>query len=76
MGALDGRFEQTLEGHTQGISDISWSSDSRYICSASDDKTIKIWDMSTGEMLKTLKGHTNYVFCVHFNPQSNLVVSG
>jgi WD40 repeat protein len=27
-------------------------------------------------MLKVLKGHTNYVFCVNFNPQSNLIVSG
>ena len=27
-------------------------------------------------MLKTLKGHTNFVFCVNFNPQSNLIVSG
>jgi COMPASS component SWD3 len=46
-GSLDGKFERTLEGHTQGISDISWSSDSRYLCSASDDKTIKIWDIGT-----------------------------
>jgi COMPASS component SWD3 len=29
-----------------------------------------------GEMLKTLRGHTNFVFCVNFNPQSNLIVSG
>lgn len=46
-GATDGKFEQVLEGHTSGISDIAWSSDSRYICSASDDKTIKIWDLNT-----------------------------
>jgi COMPASS component SWD3 len=26
--------------------------------------------------LKTLKGHSNYVFCCNFNPQSNLIVSG
>ncbi|KAJ3415509.1 WD repeat-containing protein 5 [Chytridiales sp. JEL 0842] len=26
--------------------------------------------------LKVFKGHTNYVFCVNFNPQSNLIVSG
>lgn len=26
--------------------------------------------------MKTLKGHTNYVFCCNFNPQSNLIVSG
>uniref|UniRef100_A0A0N5AVN9 WD_REPEATS_REGION domain-containing protein n=1 Tax=Syphacia muris TaxID=451379 RepID=A0A0N5AVN9_9BILA len=26
--------------------------------------------------LKTLKGHTNYVFCCNFNPPSSLIVSG
>jgi len=26
--------------------------------------------------VKTLTGHTNYVFCVNYNPQSNLIVSG
>ncbi len=26
--------------------------------------------------MKTLKGHTHYVFCVNYNPQSNLIVSG
>ncbi|KAF7237253.1 WD repeat-containing protein 5 [Varanus komodoensis] len=29
-----------------------------------------------GKCLKTLKGHSNYVFCCNFNPQSNLIVSG
>ncbi len=29
-----------------------------------------------GKCLKTLRGHTNFVFCCNFNPQSNLVVSG
>ena len=29
-----------------------------------------------GKCLKTLRGHTNYVFCCNFNPQSNLIVSG
>lgn len=29
-----------------------------------------------GKCLKTLKSHTNYVFCCNFNPQSNLIVSG
>lgn len=26
--------------------------------------------------MKTLIGHTNFVFCVNFNPNSNLLVSG
>ena len=64
----------TLEGHSQGISDVAWSSDNLYLCSASDDKTLRLWSASTGELLKTLKGHTNYVFCCNFNPASNLLV--
>lgn len=27
-------------------------------------------------MVKVLRGHTNFVFCVNFSPQSNLLVSG
>jgi COMPASS component SWD3 len=30
----------------QGVSDVAWSSDSRYICSGSDDKTVKVWDVN------------------------------
>lgn len=47
-----------------------------FLVSASDDKTLKIWELSSGKCLKTLKGHSNYVFCCNFNPQSNLIVSG
>lgn len=62
--------------YLKGISDVAWSTDSKYLVSASDDKSLKIWDFQTGKSLKTLKGHTNYVFCCNFNPQSNLIVSG
>ncbi|KAK6141341.1 hypothetical protein DH2020_024920 [Rehmannia glutinosa] len=65
-----------LIGHSEGISDLAWSSDSTYICSASDDRTLRIWDARAAECVKTLKGHTDPVFCVNFNPQSNLIVSG
>lgn len=41
-GAYDGKFEKTISGHKMGISDVAWSSDSRLIVSASDDKTLKV----------------------------------
>lgn len=46
-GAYDGKFEKTIQGHKQGISDVAWSSDSRLLVSASDDKTLKIWELSS-----------------------------
>lgn len=46
-GAYDGKFEKSIPGHKLGISDVAWSSDSRLLVSASDDKTLKIWELSS-----------------------------
>jgi len=46
-GAYDGKFEKSIAGHKLGISDVSWSSDSRLLVSASDDKTLKVWELSS-----------------------------
>ncbi|KAJ4749481.1 WD repeat-containing protein 5 [Rhynchospora pubera] len=83
----------TLRGHSEGISDIAFSSDASYLASASDDATVRLWVLknlpnsnpnsnsnSSDEIgdrcVRTLRGHTSYVFCVNFNAQSNLLVSG
>ena len=42
-----GEFLRDLTGHTQGLSDIAWSSKSVYLASASDDTTIRIWNVQT-----------------------------
>jgi COMPASS component SWD3 len=44
--AIDGKHIRTFLGHKEGISDIAWSSDSEFICSASDDKSIRIWNVN------------------------------
>lgn len=42
-----GEFLRDLIGHTQGLSDIAWSSNSVNLASASDDTTIRIWNVQT-----------------------------
>lgn len=56
-GAYDGKFEKTISGHKMGISDVAWSSDSRLIVSASDDKTLKVITMCVYIMI--LFAHDN-----------------
>ncbi len=46
---------RTLEGHKDFIRDIVFSPDGKYLASASMDKTVRVWDMSTGKSLYTLE---------------------
>src|SRR4051794_28248461 len=48
---------QTLEGHRGVVWSACFSHDSARLASASDDKTVKIWDANSGECLQTLEGH-------------------
>jgi COMPASS component SWD3 len=43
--AKTGKYEQTLEGHLAGISDIDWAPDSLTLVSGSDDKAVRLWDV-------------------------------
>lgn len=40
-----GELIRSFEGHTEGVSDIAWSTNGEFIASASDDKTIRIWSL-------------------------------
>ncbi|WP_459178365.1 WD40 repeat domain-containing protein, partial [Dulcicalothrix desertica] len=44
------------------------SADGKTLASASADKTIKLWNISTGKLISTLSGHTSTVFSVAFSP--------
>jgi WD40 repeat protein len=66
----------TLQGHTDEISAAAYSPDGKRIVSASEDKTLKIWDAHSGEELSTLRGHADNITCVAFSPDGKRVASG
>ncbi|KAF2811756.1 uncharacterized protein BDZ99DRAFT_487370 [Mytilinidion resinicola] len=66
---------QTLEGHSSFVNSVAFSHDSARLASASDDCTVKIWDVSSGACLQTLEGHSNIVSSVAFSHDSAQLAS-
>ena len=59
----------------EGKGDIRFSPDSKILAWGSSKKIIYLWDASTGECLKVLKGHTGAVNSVSFSPDSKTIAS-
>ena len=55
---------------------VCFSPDSQTLASGSWDDTLRLWDVSTGQALKTHTGHTPSVNSVSFSPDGQTVASG
>ena len=62
MDAVCCRFIKSLLGHVQRVYEVSWSSDSRLLCSSSADSTVKVWNVAARKLLYDLPGHSDEVF--------------
>jgi len=51
----------TLLGHRNHVNDLIFTSDNQHLISASDDFTLIIWSVRTGNRLRTFRGHTGGV---------------
>ncbi|PVF92289.1 hypothetical protein CPB86DRAFT_196564, partial [Serendipita vermifera] len=68
---------QVWQGHTGWVFSVVFSSDGRKMASGSGDKTIRLWDTKTGQLIgEPLKGHTGSVWSVAFSPDGQKIASG
>ncbi len=67
---------RTLTGHTNGVTSVALSADGQTLASGSNDRTIKVWNLSTGKEVRTLTGHTNGVTSVALSADGQTLASG
>ena len=58
---LPGAPLENYHGHTGGINSVTFSPDGQVLTSGSVDKTIRLWNTTSGELLRILTGHTSWI---------------
>ncbi|KST64929.1 serine/threonine-protein kinase [Mastigocoleus testarum] len=84
-----GKEIRTITGHSSWVRSVAISqfsigsendNDINILASGSTDKTIKVWNLSTGKLIHTLKGHTQSVTSLAMSPgvkgRSPVLISG
>ncbi|MFX0090322.1 MAG: serine hydrolase [Candidatus Hodarchaeota archaeon] len=65
-----------LTGHAWEVRKVVFSPDGLLLASGSHDGSIKLWNVSSGKVLRTLGRHYYAVASLTFSPDSNLLASG
>jgi WD40 repeat protein len=70
----DGVLISTLTGHTGDVNLVSFSPDGSLLASGSRDRTVKLWRVSDGVLIRTI-GHASSVVSVSFSPDGSVIAS-
>ncbi|MGO9271191.1 MAG: WD40 repeat domain-containing protein [Terriglobia bacterium] len=70
----EGRLIQTLQGHAARVNALAVTPDGRFLVSGSADKTVKVWSLPDGALLKTIS-HKNAVTALAIAPDGRTLAT-
>jgi WD40 repeat protein len=83
--AQTGKETRSLPGHTSGVRSVAFSPEGKHLASTAGvwdglkrqwiSGEVKVWDAATGQLIRSLHGHTDAVRSVAFSPDGERLAS-
>ncbi|MCH8046292.1 MAG: hypothetical protein IID44_21500 [Planctomycetes bacterium] len=69
------KYKTYLKGHTAPVTGMAFSADGQLLVTGSSDRSVRLWNAKSYELVKVLNGHKAAVLDVAFAPNSKVLAS-